>query len=81
MQARRLRPFILVFAVTAIYVVAQAQTPLQFVPVVPCRVADTRNAPGHGWPRRTMPVISTLNSVDGRTSQCRHRSRWTRRSH
>jgi hypothetical protein len=115
MLARRLLflSFVLTFAFAAIPLVTEAQTALQFVSVVPCRVADTRNAPGQFggpaitggthrdfvipqsacnipgsaaayslnvtvvppgplgyltmWPAgQTMPVLSTLNSVDGR---------------
>lgn len=45
MQARHLR-FLLFFAFAAFSLLVQAQTALQFVAVTPCRVADTRNAPG-----------------------------------
>ncbi len=34
------------FTFLAVSLVAFAQVPLQFVPVTPCRVADTRLAPG-----------------------------------
>ena len=45
MQARHLR-FVLFFAFASFSLLVQAQTALQFVAVTPCRVADTRNAPG-----------------------------------
>ena len=115
MHSRHLLSSLLVFAFALISLVAQAQTALQFVPVVPCRLVDTRpqyggTGPIQGgdfqtfnlpqlaqqkgctnlsspaayslnvtvvplgplgyltvWPAgQTMPVISTLNSVDGR---------------
>jgi len=114
MRSARLRSFVLLLAFLTLCVAVQAQTALQFMSVVPCRVADTRNADGpFGGPAITgqssrdfiipnsacnipstatayalnvtvvphealgyltvwpaglaRPVISTLNSLDGRT--------------
>jgi len=41
---RRILPLTLLFCITTMSVVAWAQTPLSFIPIGPCRVADTRNA-------------------------------------
>jgi hypothetical protein len=46
MHLRRLPSFILLFAIAVISLIGQAQTALQFVPVTPCRIADTRNPAG-----------------------------------
>jgi Putative Ig domain len=44
--ARRSTLFLVLFIILVTSLVVCAQVPLQFVPVTPCRVADTRLAPG-----------------------------------
>ncbi len=47
---RRILPLALLFCITTISVVAWAQTPLNFIPIGPCRVVDTRSSTSPAQP-------------------------------